>query len=141
MAKSSNYTYAVGRRKTAIARVRLYGKASVPEHAGVQLLVNGLPAEVYFAGETNIALYRLPFTLTETLTKMSASAIVAGGGKAAQLDAVVHGLARALSLLDREAYRSILKSSGLLTRDSRTRERRKVGTGGKARRAKQSPKR
>ena len=58
-----------------------------------------------------------------------------------QLDAVVHGIARALSLLDRDAYRAILKTAGLLTRDARAKERRKVGTGGKARRAKQSPKR
>jgi small subunit ribosomal protein S9 len=136
-----NYTYAVGRRKTAVARVRLYGKANVPEHAGIQLLVNGKAAELYFPGETNKAAYRKPFILTETLTKMSASAVVAGGGKAAQLDAVVHGVSRALALLDREANRSTLKSDGLLTRDSRKRQRRQVGTGGKARRAKQSPKR
>ena len=79
--------------------------------------------------------------MTETLKKMSASVVVAGSGKMGQLDAVVHGIARALALLDREAFRSILKSAGLLTRDARTRQRRMVGTGGKARRAKQSPKR
>lgn len=140
-AKKSTYTYAVGRRKTAIARVRLFAKPAVPEHAGVQLLVNGKSAEVYFPGETNKAAYRKPFILTETLTKMSASAVVTGGGKMAQLDAVVHGIARALGLLDRDSYRTLLKTAGLLTRDSRKRERRKVGTGGKARRAKQSPKR
>jgi small subunit ribosomal protein S9 len=140
-AKKSNYTYAVGRRKTAVARVKLFGKASVPEHDGVQLVVNGKAAELYFPGETNKAAYRKPFILTETLTKMSASAVVVGGGKAAQLEAVVHGVARALALLDREANRTLLKTDGLLTRDSRKRERRKIGTGGKARRAKQSPKR
>ena len=139
--KKANYTYAVGRRKTAIARVRLFAKASVPEHDGIQLLVNGKSAEVYFPGETNKAAYRKPFILTETLTKMSGSAVVVGGGKSAQLDAVVHGISRALALLDREANRTTLKSGGLLTRDSRKRQRRQVGTGGKARRAKQSPKR
>ena len=72
---------------------------------------------------------------------MSASVVVAGSGKMGQLDAVVHGLARALALLDRDAYRTILKSAGLLTRDSRTRQRRMIGTVGKARRTKQSPKR
>lgn len=140
-AKKSVYTYAVGRRKTAIARVRLFAKANVPEHAGIQLLVNGKSSEVYFPGETNKAAYRKPFILTESLTKMSASAVVTGGGKMAQLDAVVHGISRALALLDREAHRTILKSADLLTRDSRKRQRRQVGTGGKARRAKQSPKR
>lgn len=140
-AKKTNYTYAVGRRKTANARVRIYASASVPGSEGVQMTINGKPAEAYFPGETAKAAYRKPFLLTETLAKMSASVVVAGSGKMGQLDAVIHGIARALSVLDREAFRSILKSAGLLTRDSRTRQRRMVGTGGKARRAKQSPKR
>lgn len=139
--KSSTYTYAVGRRKTANARVRIYKSASVPGMDGVQLSVNGKPADSYFPGETAKSAYRKPFILTETLNKMSASVVVAGSGKMGQLDAVVHGLARALSLLDRDAFRTILKSAGLLTRDPRTRQRRMIGTGGKARRAKQSPKR
>ncbi len=140
MAKSSlAYTYAVGRRKTATARVRLYASASVPGHDKVQMLINGKSAEVYFPGETAKFAYRQPFFLTDTLAKYSVSAVVAGSGKAGQLDAVVHGIARALSTLDRDAYRATLKSAGLLTRDSRAKERRKVGTGGKARRKKQSP--
>ena len=136
-----NYTHAIGRRKTATARVRIYQSASVPGVNGVQLIVNDKPAEIYFPGETAKAKYRKPFLVTETLTKFSATARVLGSGKAGQLDAVVHGIARALAALDREAYRPALKAAGLLTRDSRTRERRMVGTGGKARRAKQSPKR
>lgn len=139
--KKANYTYAVGRRKTANARVRIYKSASVPGFDGVQLTVNGKPAEAYFPGETAKAAYRKPFIITETLTKMSASVVVAGSGKMGQLDAVVHGLARALAVLDRDSYRATLKSAGLLTRDARAKERRKVGTGGKARRTKQSPKR
>lgn len=139
--KKASYTYAVGRRKTANARVRIYKSASVPGFDGVQLTVNGKPADAYFPGETAKAAYRKPFILTETLTKMSASVVVAGSGKMGQLEAVVHGLARALSVLDREAYRATLKSAGLLSRDARAKERRKVGTGGKARRTKQSPKR
>ncbi len=139
--KSSKYTYAVGRRKTANARVRIYETPSVPGMDGVQLTVNGKPAEVYFPGETAKAAYRKPFYLTETLTKLSASVVVLGSGKMGQLDAVVHGLSRALATLNREAYRATLKAAGLLTRDPRTRQRRMVGTGGKARRAKQSPKR
>ena len=134
------YTYAVGRRKTATARVRLYKSATV-EGGSAQLMVNGKPAEEYFPGETAKMAYRRPFIVTETLTKMSASARVTGSGKAGQLDAVVHGITRALAALDRDAYRTLLKTAGLLTRDSRAKERRKVGTGGKARRQKQSPKR
>ena len=142
MAKSSpTYTYAVGRRKTANARVRIYKSKSVPGMDGVQLGVNGKSAEAYFPGETAKAAYRKPFILTETLAKLSASVVVEGSGKMGQLDAVIHGLARALAILDRDAYRSILKSAGLLTRDARTRQRRMIGTGGKARRAKHSPKR
>lgn len=139
--KKSTYTYAVGRRKTANARVRIYASKSVPGMEGVQLSVNGKPAEVYFPGVTAKSAYRKPFIITDTLTKMSASVVVAGSGKMGQLDAAVHGIARALALLDRDAYRTILKSAGLLTRDARTRQRRMVGTGGKSRRAKQSPKR
>ncbi len=139
--KKGNYTYAVGRRKTANARVRIYNSASVPGSDGVQMTVNGKPAEVYFPGETAKAAYRKPFHITETLTKMSASVVVAGSGKSGQLDAVVHGIARALSLLDRDKFRATLKTAGLLTRDSRTRQRRMIGKGGKARRTKQSPKR
>ncbi len=139
--KKTDYTYAVGRRKTAIARVRLYPKASVPGKDGTQLLINDKPAEVYFGGNAEKNQYRLPFILTETLTKMSASVKVAGGGIQSQLDALVHGVARALTKLDSAKYRATLKTAGLLTRDPRAKERRKVGTGGKARRAKQSPKR
>jgi small subunit ribosomal protein S9 len=105
------------------------------------MIINGKPAESYFPGETAKACYRKPFYITETLTKMSASVVVAGSGKAGQLDAVVHGIARALSTLNRELYRATLKTAGLLTRDARAKQRRMVGTGGKARRAKQSPKR
>lgn len=137
----ANYTYAVGRRKTANARVRIYKSASVPGFDGVQLTINGKPADVYFPGETSKAAYRKPFIITETLTKMSASVVVLGSGKKGQLDATIHGIARALALLDKDAYRATLKSAGLLTRDARAKQRRMIGTGGKSRRTKQSPKR
>lgn len=138
----ANYTYAVGRRKTATARVRLYKEATVPgDESKSQLLVNGKSAEVYFPGELAKGEYRKPFVLTDTLQKMSASVVVQGSGKSGQLDAVVHGLARALSAFDTDQFRPLLKKEGLLTRDPRAKERRKVGTGGKARRSKQSPKR
>ena len=140
-AKTNNFTMSVGRRKTAVARIRLFTKPSVPGMEGVQLSVNGKAAEAYFGGNADKAAFRLPFILTNTLDKFSASVKVSGGGVGAQLDAIVHGLARALSLLDRDAYRATLKSAGILTRDPRKRQRRMIGTGGKSRRAKQSPKR
>lgn len=140
MAKS-NIIYAVGRRKTATARIRLYKSASVPGFDGVQLVVNGVDAKIYFPGEEAVAAYRQPFFVTESLKTYSASAKVVGSGKAGQLGAVIHGIARALAKADPEQFHTPLKKANLLTRDSRAKERRKVGTGGKARRRKQSPKR
>lgn len=132
--KNKDYIYALGRRKTATARVRLYQKKG-------DLLVNGQAAGQYFPGKVATAHYLKPLKLTSTDSKFSFSAKVEGSGKSAQLEAVVHGLARALAKLDPSSYRPILKAEGLLTRDSRMKESRKVGTGGKARRRKQSPKR
>ncbi len=132
--QNKGYTFAVGRRKSAVARVRLYPKKG-------QTIVNDKPIEEYFPGEVARRLWPRPLQLTQTEGKYFATVKVAGGGKEAQLDAVVHGLARALNALDRNKFRPVLKKHGLLTRDPRTRERRKVGTGGKARRKKQSPKR
>lgn len=132
--KKKDYIYAVGRRKTATARVRLFQKSG-------DMLVNGLAAGQYFPGKLASVKYTLPFKLTGTLEKFSFSAKVEGSGKYGQLDAVIHGLSRALAKVDPEAYRATLKKAGLLTRDDRMKESRKVGTGGKARRRKQSPKR
>ena len=80
-------------------------------------------------------------TLTKNQDRFAISIVVSGGGTNGQLDSMVHGLARALEKVDKETYRPILKTNGLLTRDSRKKEARKVGTGGKSRRMKQSPKR
>jgi small subunit ribosomal protein S9 len=132
--KVSDYIRTVGRRKTAVARVRLYKKSG-------DMIVNDLPVGQYFPGEVAGKQFLKPFEITNTIGKFSFSAKVEGSGKAAQLDAVVHGLSRALATLDVAAYRTLLKKEGLLTRDSRMKESRKVGTGGKARRKKQSPKR
>lgn len=132
--KNKNYTFAVGRRRSAVARVRLFeGKG--------ETVVNNKPIQNYFLGQVAQRLWARPFQLTQTEGKYYATVKVVGGGKEGQLDAVIHGLARALNNLDREKFRPVLKKHGLLTRDARTRERRKVGTGGKARRKKQSPKR
>lgn len=129
-----NYVYAVGRRREAIARVRLFkGKG--------EMVVNDRPIAQYFPSEGTKNLYFRPFEITKTTGKYYATIRCSGGGKVGQLEAVVHGLSRALSLADKEQFRSLLKKGRLLTRDSRTRERRKVGMGGKARRKRQSPKR
>jgi len=143
----TDYFYAVGRRKESSARVRLY--ASIKEGqmwndqpvSKDQILVNGMPIEKYFPGPLNKAKYQLPLVLTNTLGKYAVTIKVEGGGKAGQLGALILGLARALSLANKEKNRPVLKSKKLLKVDARVRERRKVGTGGKARRKKQSPKR
>lgn len=132
--KKPESIYSLGRRKTASARVNLFQKKG-------DLLVNGLAIGKYFPGEKSVGKYLLPLKLTGTFDKFSFSARVVGGGKAAQLDAVVHGLSRALSKLNPESYRATLKKAGLLTRDSRMRQSRMIGMGGKSRRQKQSPKR
>lgn len=132
--QKGSYISAVGRRKESIARIRLYkGKG--------ETLVNNLPIGEYFPSEVSRVAHMNPFELTDTADKYYATIKVFGGGKNGQLQAVIHGLSRALALLDKENFRPVLKKAKLLTRDSRTRERRKVGMGGKARRKKQSPKR
>ena len=140
---NKDFIFGLGRRKSASAEVRLYEKAAkwgemVAEKG--EILVNNKKAAEYFGAESE-KVYMEPFRVTNTQDKFAITAKVAGGGKAGQLDAVVLGIARALNTLDREKYRSLLKKKGLLTRDPRVRERRKVGMGGKARRRKQSPKR
>lgn len=133
-ARSKNYTYAVGRRKVATARVRLYAKKG-------DLTVNGQPITSYFPGPIAEKKYLEPLQITGTDTKFSFSAKVEGSGKHAQLGAVIHGLSRALAKHNPDDFRIPLKKRGLLTRDPRMKETRKVGTGGKARRKKSSPKR
>lgn len=128
------YTYAAGRRRTSSARVRL--------HKGEkESAVNGVVIGKYFEGSVARSAWMKPFEITETVGKYYVTAKVVGGGKKGQLDAVVHAIAKAFNELDREKFRTALKSAGLLTRDSRKRERRMVGTGGRARKQKQSPKR
>lgn len=150
MAKTKNLQYyeAVGRRKEAVARVRLY-LATKTQTADIkdlkikpgQIYVNQKLATEFFPAQSEKALYLMPLKLTNNEERFAISIIVKGGGKRGQLDAVVNGLSKALNKVDRATYRASLKKAGLLTRDSRKRERRKVGTGGKARRKKQSPKR
>jgi small subunit ribosomal protein S9 len=133
MAKKINYTYAVGKRKSSSARVRLF-------HGKGESTVNGQEIAKYFPGVLAKSIWGKPFGVTETTDKYYVSVKVAGGGKNSQLEAVALGIARALSKV-KDTFKAEVKKVGLLTRDSRERERRKVGTGGRARRKKQSPKR
>jgi small subunit ribosomal protein S9 len=142
------YIAAVGRRKEAVARVRLYSAVKPDLKWGEEpikkgeILVNGMPIAKYFPSEVERRLYTEPLRLTNTHQQNYAITIrVTSGGRAGQLDAVIAAIANALNKADREKFRPILKKKGLLTRDSRIRQRRKVGTGGKSRRKKQSPKR
>lgn len=125
---------AVGRRREAVARVRLFKGQG-------QLTVNNKPIAEYFTGLVAQKLYQRPFELTKTIGLISGSVKVFGGGFNSQLEATIHGIARALQVLDKDKHRAILKSNNLLTRDARARERRKFGLAGKARAKKQSPKR
>lgn len=132
--KKLDYIFAVGRKRESAARVRLYrGKA--------ENTVNGMPAAKYFPGALAEKVMTKPFGATETSDKYYFSAKVAGGGKEGQLNSLVLGLSRALVKVSPDKNKIILKKLNLLTRDSRIRQRRMVGRGGKARRAKQSPKR
>jgi small subunit ribosomal protein S9 len=129
-----DFVFAVGRRKTAVARIRLY-------HGKGTTIVNDMPIEKYFSGKLDESFYLKPFVVTETLNKYYATIKVEGSGKSGQMAAVIHGLARALDKENKEIYHDSLKKNHLLTRDSRARERRKVGQMGRARKKKQSPKR
>jgi|SRR3989344_601222 len=132
--KNNGYTVAVGRRKEAVARVRII-KGVAP------LTVNGKPIHEYFKGEVFQKLYQKPFDVTKLTGKYTGSILVEGGGSMSQLGAVVHGLSRALALVEDKEYRGALKKEGFLTRDARVKERRKYGNAQKARAKKQSPKR
>lgn len=123
----------LGRRKEAIARVRL------SEGKG-QVTVNGKPIVEYFPGPILQKLYSRPLEITKTSGKFAISVKVQGGGHASQLDAVIHGISRAIAKVS-PALRTTLKREGFLTRDARVKERRKYGLAQKARAKKQSPKR
>lgn len=123
----------VGRRKEAVARVRL------SEGKG-QMLVNGKPITEYFLGAVLQKRYSCPLEITKTNGQFIISVKVEGGGQVSQLDAVIHGIARAIAKVSPD-LRTVLKKEGLLTRDARVKERRKYGLAQKARAKKQSPKR
>ena len=111
-----------GRRKTAVARVRLASGTG-------KILINGRTFENYFPVETQRVIAAQPLSLTGNTDKFDAHITVTGGGPNGQAGAVRHGLARALLTVDAN-LRPILKAEGLLTRDPRRRERKKYGQPG-----------
>ncbi len=123
----------VGRRKEAVARVRL------SEGKG-QITVNGKPIAEYFPGLLLQKLYTRPLEIAKVIGKYAISVKVKGGGRISQLGAVIHGIARAIAKVSPD-LRTALKREGFLTRDARVKERRKYGLAQKARAKKQSPKR
>lgn len=116
---AGRYYYGTGRRKEAIARVRLY------EGAG-NILVNGRPYLSLFTRNTQQIKVRLPFEVTSMTGKFDVYARIDGGGVSGWADALAHGTARALLQYD-ETFRTSLRKAGLLTRDPRVKERKKVG--------------
>jgi small subunit ribosomal protein S9 len=118
-AMSGQYFYGTGRRKSAVARVRLYPGSGT-------IVVNGKPYLDFFSRPIHQNKVRLPLTTTDTETKFNVQAQIAGGGVTAWADALAHGISRALLAFD-ESMRPALRRAGLLTRDPRVKERKKPG--------------
>lgn len=133
MAKKGNYFYALGRRKSATARVRLQtGKGAIT--------INGQPAATYFAASKYLlGKLQQPFTILDQTNKFDVSAVVSGGGHEGQTEAIRLGIAKALTTMNEE-LKSTLKRADLLSRDSREKERKKFGLRG-ARKQRQFTKR
>ncbi len=132
MAKDT-YFYAIGRRKSATARVRLQGGKG-------SLTVNGKPAEAYFAdSKFLLAKLQQPFAVVDLTNKYDVSAVVSGGGHDGQIEAIRLGITKALTLLNPD-LKSTLKRADLLSRDPRDKERKKFGLKG-ARKQRQFTKR
>ena len=129
---TGKYYEGLGRRKEAVARVRLYPGSG-------EYVVNDKPVETYFTRVADRVAVSLPLTAAKLEGKFAVSVKVEGGGVAGQAGAVKHGLARAILKLD-ETQRAILRKYGLLTRDARVKERKKPGLK-RARKAKQYTKR
>jgi small subunit ribosomal protein S9 len=116
---SAKYYYGTGRRKTSIARVRLYPGTGT-------IVVNDKPADEYFSRDSDRAQVREPLNATNTADQFNVMAKVSGGGITGQATAVCHGIARALLTANPELH-DPLRSKGLLSRDPREKERKKPG--------------
>lgn len=119
---SVDFFYGTGRRKTSVARTRLYKGSG-------QIVVNGRPLEDYFPRPTLRMIVRQPLKLVKLEDKFDIKVNVDGGGMTGQAEAVRHGISRALLDYDPE-LRPILKKAGFLTRDPRAKERKKYGQKG-----------
>ncbi len=117
-----DYIWATGRRKCASAQVRI-------ATGNGKVVINGKPFEDHFSVETTRGYIQQPLQVTGTLDRYDIVVTVKGGGLMGQAGAVRHGLARALVKSD-SAYRGVLKESGMMTRDSRVKERKKPGQPG-----------
>ncbi len=115
--------HAVGKRKTAVARVWV-------RRGEGRITVNGRPLEEYFPRELWRVAVQTPLVVTDTRGQFDISVNVTGGGPTGQADAARHGIARALLELDSGRFRDPLKKAGLLTRDAREKERKKYGQRG-----------
>jgi small subunit ribosomal protein S9 len=109
-----------GRRKTAVARVRL-----LPGEG--EIVVNGRSLDEHFGNAVDEGEIRMPFRVTGTESRFNAMIKVEGGGVTGQAGAIRHGIARALLEVDADAFRTPLRQAGLLTRDPRMKERKKYG--------------
>ena len=127
------YQYGTGRRKSSIARVRVY------EGGTGSIIINGRDIDDYFGLDTLKLIVRQPLVTTDMLGKVDIVVTVAGGGVSGQAGAIRHGVARAL-LSDNPEFRATLKAAGFLTRDPRMKERKTYGLKA-ARRAPQFSKR
>ena len=132
MFEAQSYFYGTGRRKSSVARVRVYNGTG-------KIIINDREIDDYFGLETLKLIVRQPLALTGTADKFDIVCRVAGGGVTGQAGAIRHGIARALLQFDGE-LRGQLKKAGFLTRDPRMKERKKYGLKG-ARRAPQFSKR
>ncbi len=133
MYESAPYFYGTGRRKSSVARVRLYKGTG-------KITINNRDIDDYFGLETLKLIVRQPLALTKTTEQFDIVCTVAGGGVTVQAGAIRHGISRALLQYDSEALRPALKKAGFLTRDPRMKERKKYGLKA-ARRAPQFSKR
>jgi len=129
---SGKYFYANGKRKSSVARVRLYKGTGA-------ITVNNVDISEFVKIKTLIGLIKSPFDLTGTKKKFEVTVRVSGGGQVSQAEAIRHGIARGLVESD-PLMKPVLKKAGMLTRDSRTKERKKFGLK-KARKAPQFSKR
>ena len=127
------YYYGCGKRKSAVARVRIF-----PNGKG-NYIINGKALEDYTKLVNSAGVIKTPFKLTGNAKNFDVSVMVKGGGVSAQADAIRHGISRAL-LVYNDTLRKTLKAAGLLTRDARVKERKKPGLK-RARRAPQFSKR